>query len=49
MHSAIAAWNSVKSIVSETVQRIAAVDETQREKIRFEIEAYEKQLKGKHE
>eukprot|EP00804_Cyclotella_cryptica_P004521 CCRYP_006874-RA/>CCRYP_006874-RA protein AED:0.08 eAED:0.09 QI:0/0/0.5/1/0/0/2/139/4220 len=49
MDSAISAWNTVKAILPETVETISDVDEVWRGKIRFKIEAYSKELEGKHE
>lgn len=49
MDSAIAAWTGVNAIVPKTIERIANVEEVWREKVRFKIQAYEKELEGKHE
>jgi dynein heavy chain len=49
MESAISAWNTAIAILPETIERISNVDDVWREKTRFKIEAYNKELEGKHE
>ena len=41
-------WDATKALVPETLERISEVDQVWREKNRFKVEAYEKELEGKH-
>jgi hypothetical protein len=49
LETAASSWEATKALVPETLERIAAVDDIWKEKTRFKVEAYEQELKGKHD
>jgi dynein heavy chain len=49
LETAAGSWDATKAIVPETIERIAEVDKVWRAKVRFKVEAYEKELEAKHD